>query len=86
MPKIVPIKELKDTASISLMVHESAAPVYVTKNGYNDMVIMSSEEYDRLMLELELLEKLMVGEQAIARGEVSDAFESVEKLRRRYGL
>ena len=45
-----------------------------------------SKEYDRLMLELELFEKLLAGEQAIARGEVSDAFESIERLRLRYNL
>ena len=86
MPKIIPIKELKNTANISLMVRESEGPVYVTKNGYNDMVLMSNEEYDRLMMELEVFEKLLEGEQAIARGEVADAFESLEEIRRRYGL
>ena len=86
MPKIIPIKELKNTANVSLMVRESEGPVYVTKNGYNDMVLMSNEEYDRLMMELELLDKLLEGERAIARGETADAFESLEKLRRRYDL
>jgi len=86
MPKIIPIKELKDTANISLMVRESEGPVYVTKNGYDDMVLMSTEEYDRLMYEMDLLEKLLEGEMAIQRGEVEDAFESVDRIRRRYEL
>ena len=37
MPKIIPIKELKDTAKISEMCHENDGPIYVTKNGYGDM-------------------------------------------------
>ena len=86
MPKIIPIKELKDTAKISLMVRENADPIYITKNGYDDMVIMSTEEYSRLMAELEVMEKLLEGEQAIARGEVIDAFEGIEQIRRRNGL
>ena len=86
MPKIIPIKELKDTANISTMVRESEGPVYVTKNGYDDMVLMSTAEYDRLMYEMDLLEKLLEGEMAIQRGEVEDAFESVDRIRRRYEL
>ena len=86
MPKIIPIKELKDTANISMMVRENAGPVYVTKNGYDDMVIMSTEEYDRLIYQLDILEKLAEGERAIRRGETVDATESVEQIRRRYGL
>ena len=31
MPKIIPIKELKDTAKISEMCHENDGPIYVTK-------------------------------------------------------
>jgi len=86
MPKIIPIKELKNTAGISLMVRESEGPVYVTKNGYDDMVLMSTEEYDRLMYEMDVLKKLLEGEMAIQRGEVENAFESVDRIRRRYEL
>ena len=93
MPKIIPIKELKDTAGVSAMVRESEGPVYVTKNGYDDMVIMTMEAYDRLVrendrlkLEMDWYEKLVEAEQAIARGEVGDAFESVKRLRQRYDL
>jgi len=86
MPKIIPIKELKDTASISLMVRESEGPVYVTKNGYDEMVLMSTEEHDRLMYEMDVLIKLLEGEAAIQRGEVESAFDSVDGIRRRYEL
>lgn len=41
MPRIIPIRDLKDTAAISQMCSESDEPVYITKNGYGDMVIMS---------------------------------------------
>jgi len=86
MPKIIPIKELKDTASVSQMVRESEGPVYVTKNGYGDMVLMSTEEYDRLMYEMDIVLKLLEGEQALQRGDSEDAFESIERIRQRYEL
>ena len=47
MPKIIPIRELKNTATISKFVEDSCEPVFVTKNGYGSMVIMSMEVYER---------------------------------------
>lgn len=49
MAQIVPIKELKNTAKISELCHSSDEPVYITKNGYGDMVIMSIELYENTM-------------------------------------
>jgi hypothetical protein len=86
MPRIIPIKELKDTASVSLMVHESEGHKKKKKNGYDDMVIMSTEEYDRLIFQLDILERLAEGERAIRRGEIVDADESIGQSRRRYEI
>ena len=44
MPRIIPIKELKNTSEISDLCHKTNEPIYVTKNGYGDMVIMSIGE------------------------------------------
>lgn len=43
MPQIIPIKDLKNTSAISEMCHKTDEPIYITKNGYGDMVIMSME-------------------------------------------
>lgn len=40
MPQIIPIKDLKDTSKISEMCRNSNEPVFITKNGYGDMVMM----------------------------------------------
>jgi len=48
MPKIIPIRDLKDTTKISELCHSQGGPVFITKNGYDDMVIMSSEVYNSL--------------------------------------
>ena len=49
MPQIIPIRDLKKTAEISDMCHNSEEPIYITKNGYGDMVIMSMETYEKNM-------------------------------------
>mgnify|MGYP002703946474 CR=1 FL=1 len=43
---------MKNTSEISEMCHKSDAPIYITKNGYGDMVIMGMEVYERTMRQL----------------------------------
>ena len=86
MPQIVPIKELKNTNRISQMCHESHEPIYVTKNGYGDMVIMSMEAYERQMVLAEAEAKLAAAEEQVAAGNVLDAKKAVAALREKYGV
>ncbi|WHH57429.1 type II toxin-antitoxin system Phd/YefM family antitoxin [Petroclostridium sp. X23] len=59
MPHIRPISDLRNNfADISRMVHETSEPVYLTKNGYGDMVVMSMETYERYKFENEVYFKL----------------------------
>ena len=60
MPRIIPIRDLKNTAAISQMCNESTEPIYVTKNGYGDMVLMSMKAYEEKLMMLELYEKLAI--------------------------
>ena len=93
MPRIIPIRDLRDTAEISRMCHEAPdEPIVVTKNGYQDMVILSPEYYEeavKLMREAWLkgvYEKLEQAEEDIRVGRVGDAKTMVEELREKYGL
>ena len=86
MPQIVPIKELKNTNRISQMCHESQEPIYVTKNGYGDMVIMSMEAYERQMVLAEAEAKLAAAEEQVAAGNVLDAQKAFAALREKYGV
>ena len=43
MPLIMPIKELRNTTEISNIAHKQQEPIFITKNGYSDLVVMSSE-------------------------------------------
>ncbi|MDD3369659.1 MAG: type II toxin-antitoxin system prevent-host-death family antitoxin [Lachnospiraceae bacterium] len=47
MPIIIPIKELRNTTEISELAHKEQKPIFITKNGYSDLVLMSSELYDK---------------------------------------
>ena len=58
MPRIIPIKDLKNTGEISDMCHAEENPIFITKNGYGDMVIMSMETYERSQFVNNLYEHL----------------------------
>ena len=72
MPKIIPIKELKNTSDISEMCHRTDEPIYVTKNGYGDMVIMSMESYESQMKRIKMYEDIGTSEAQIKEGKVKD--------------
>ena len=64
MPHIRPVSDLRNNfTEISRIVHESREPVFLTKNGYGDMVVMSIKEYERLQFEQEIIIKLLEAEQ-----------------------
>lgn len=86
MPHIIPIRDLKDTAAISQMCSESAEPIYITKNGYGSMVIMSMKAYEEKLMMADVYERLAKAEENIRDGKVADALESLNKLRAKNGL
>ena len=63
VPKICPVSDLRNKFSdISRAVHESNAPVFLTKNGRGDMVVMSLEAYEQNLFESEIYLKLKEAE------------------------
>ena len=86
MPQIIPIKDLKNTSEISNLCHSTEEPIYITKNGYGDMVIMSMDIYEQTMKKLNFYRELEISEKQIEEGKTKDAKASLEALRRKYGL
>ena len=79
MPQIIPIKDLKNTSEISDMCHKAEEPIYVTKNGYGDMVIMSMEIYESTMRQIAMYRDIEISEKQIEEGQVKDARKHLEK-------
>ena len=63
MPQIRPVSELRNNfTDISKVVHDSGEPIFLTRNGYGDMVVMSMEAYEQLVAQKEILTKVMEAE------------------------
>ena len=86
MPQIIPIKDLKNTSEISEMCHKAGEPIYITKNGYGDMVIMSIDTYEETMKRLSIYKDIEISEKQIEKGQIKDARQALGELRTMYGI
>ncbi len=83
MPLIMPIKDLRNTSEISEMAHRVQEPIFITKNGYSDLVIMSSELYDKFARINRIDQAIFESEQEVLDGakavDAEAVFEGLEK-------
>ena len=86
MPRIVPIRDLKNTTEISALCHEEKEPIFVTKNGYGDMVIMSMETYEKNFFLANVYAKLEEGKRNMKDGKFSSVEDAVARIRKKHGL
>ena len=84
MPRIIPIRDLRNTSEISEMCKESNEPIYITKNGYGDMVIMGLHVYEKKMFLQDVYDKIAESETAFAKGEGEDAFKALNHVRQAF--
>jgi len=91
MPHIRPVSDLRNNfAEISRIVHETGEPVFLTKNGYGDMVVMSMEAYERRLFDSEVYFRLREAEWEAKTTDRRYSHEEVfdrlrEKVRERSG-
>jgi prevent-host-death family protein len=88
MSRCVPIRELKNTARFSHLVEESGEPVWVTKNGYDHLVVMTATAYrafSNQIAEAKLLAAISQAESDIACGKLIDGHQHLAELREKYG-
>ena len=80
MKMIRPVSDLRNNfAEISKTVHETAQPVFLTKNGYGDMVVLSMEAFQDMQFESEVYFKLLEAEREAAH--TSKRYSSKEVLK-----
>ncbi|MBC7961106.1 MAG: type II toxin-antitoxin system Phd/YefM family antitoxin [Vallitaleaceae bacterium] len=83
MPQIRPITDLRNTNEISDICHAKLEPVFITKNGYGDLVVMSIETYEQMLQVNETDNSITEAEHENAENLI-DAREALATLRRKY--
>ena len=83
MPIIMPIRDLRNTSEISDIAHKEQEPIFITKNGYSDLVVMSSELYDKFAKANRNDQAIFESEKEMEEGGetigLDDAFERLNK-------
>lgn len=80
MPIIKPISHLRNRSNeISKLANKSNEPIFITKNGEGDLVLMSMEHYSKLQLKIDLLSKLAVAQKQMSLGDKGKNIKEVMK-------
>ena len=78
MPIIKPISDLRNKSNkISELANNSNEPIFITKNGEGDLVVMSMNYYSKLQLKLDLLSKLAVAQNQKSAGDTGNSLKNV---------
>lgn len=85
MPQIRPITDLRNTTEISNACHAKREPMFITKNGYGDLVVMSIETYEEMLETAAVDAAIAEAEAGFAHdGKLHDAREALSALRRKH--
>ena len=78
MPIIKPISDLRNKSNeISELANNSNEPIFITKNGEGDLVVMSMAHYSKLQLKLDLLGKLSFAQKQKPEGDKGKTLKQV---------
>jgi PHD/YefM family antitoxin component YafN of YafNO toxin-antitoxin module len=86
MPRIVPVRDLKNITAISALCHEDKEPIFIAKNGYGDMVIMSMETYEKSLFLANVYGKLEETKADMKNGRYSSVDDAISEIKKKYGL
>ena len=85
MPVIMPIRDLRNTSDISELAHKKQEPIFITKNGYSDLVVMSSELYEKFAQINKVDQAIEEAEREVREGaKPIPAAEAKKRLNKKY--
>ena len=85
MPTILPIRDLRNTSEISELAHKKQEPIFITKNGYSDLVVMSTELYEKFVQNNRIDQAIFESEKEVEEGAAPiPSGTARKKLNRKY--
>lgn len=82
--QIIPIRDLRDTTRISELCHKTEEPIYVTKNGYGDMVVMSMSAYENMFARMQVHDAVILASNRAKSGALTDGTAEFARLDKKY--
>ena len=76
----------ENTNNIAEMCRSTNEPIFVTRNGYGALVVMSMDAYEEQLRRLELYQEIIISENQFAEGKTKDARAALSDVRSKYGL
>ena len=74
-----------DYGKISTLAHETGEPIYITKNGEGDIVVMSIDAFEKQMQLMMLKSRLAISEQSLINKEPTVSLSAArERLEAKY--
>lgn len=89
MPLTIPLRDLKDTTRVCQLVKGSDEPVIVTRNGYEELVLVSPDDFREYQRDREMRRiytAIAEAEEDTAKGRYIDGFAFLSSLESRYGI
>lgn len=80
MPTIMPIRDLRKTSELSEIAHKKQEPIFITKNGYSDLVVMSSELFDRFVRDYRIDNAILEAETEMVEGAKPIPIETAKSI------
>ena len=85
MVNIVPLTEMRDTNKFVEKCKNSKDPIFITKNGYGDLVCMSIQVYEEMIEKVDVQRKLYEGIKEMHEGKVIDGQTFIKTVTEKYG-
>ena len=86
LTKSIPVNELKNTSNILKLCKETNSPILITRNGYGEAVIMSTETFDKLYEDVKLAVLINESIEDMRHGgKMYDGKTVLEEMMKKYG-
>ena len=80
MPMIILIRDLRNTGNISELAHKRQEPIFITKNGYSDLVVMSAELYEKFAQANKIDQAIYEAEREVEEGAQPIAINAAKNM------
>lgn len=84
--RIIPIRDLKNTTDVERLCENENGPIFVTKNGYGKLVVMSIDYYEQNLKNIYEAKTILEGIEDVKNGDVVDGETAIKNVKKKYGI